>query len=385
MIMDNNEYPVRDFTNTRSFPGTANNELDTVLHGFEKIQSVSSFVFAVALLAVAAAFSRMDWRFGLILWGFFLLDWALLALLPVYKKSFGPAKPPVTLLVAGRSLAALLPWPANLVLQVLGTVLVIYGFWIEPHRIQVSRQKLVSNKLHSGTKLRVLHLGDLHVERLTERERQLTSLVKSLQPDLILFSGDFLNLSYLTDPAAQAAAREVMQAWQAPLGVFAVKGSPAVDLEESVARVLDGLPIQLLEQDVVTLAVGEDAIRIAGLTCSHKPFIDFPLLRQILESPSDSFTILLYHSPDLAPQAAGLDIDLQLSGHTHGGQVRLPGLGAIVTGSLYGRRFQSGKYSLGNMTLYITRGIGLEGAGAPRVRFLCPPEITVWEISGSDS
>ena len=102
-------------------------------------------------------------------------------------------------------------------------------------------------------------------------------------------------------------------------------------------------------------------------------------------SPSDSFTILLYHSPDLAPQAAGLDIDLQLSGHTHGGQVRLPGLGAIVTGSLYGRRFQSGKYSLGNMTLYITRGIGLEGAGAPRVRFLCPPEITVWEISGSDS
>lgn len=383
--MDNNEYPVRDFTNTHSFPGTADNELDTVLHGFEKIQMVSNFGFALALLAVAAAFSRMDWHFGLILWGFFLLDWAMLALLPVYKKSFGPAKPPTTLLVAGRSLAALLPWPVNVALQVLGTLLVIYGFWIEPHHIHVSRQKLVSTKLRPGTSLRVLHLGDLHVERLTARERQLTRLVKSLQPDLILFSGDFLNLSYLTDPVAQAAAREVMQAWQAPLGVFAVKGSPAVDLDESVARVLEGLPIKLLEQCVVTLGVGEDAIRIAGLTCSHKPFVDFPLLRQMLATPSDQFTILLYHSPDLAPQAAGLGIDLQLSGHTHGGQVRLPGLGAILTGSLYGRRFQSGKYSLGNLTLYITRGIGMEGAGAPRVRFLCPPEITLWEIAGRNS
>lgn len=381
--MENNDTSIRDFSRIRNFPGTANNELDTVLHGFEKIQSIPGILYAIILFSIAFAFSRMNWRFALALWGFFLLDWVLLALLPVFHKSYGPAKPPVSLLAAGRSLAALLPWPINFALQIIGTLLVIYGFWIEPHRIRVSQQTLVSNKLLPNTKLRVLHLGDLHIERLTSREHQLTALVKSLQPDLILFSGDFLNLSYLTDPVAQQAARQVLQEWRAPLGTFAVKGSPAVDLDGSVAAVLDGQSIKLLDQEVVALAVGNNTIHVAGLSCSHKPFVDFPLLKQMLPQPSELFTILLYHSPDLAPQAAGLGIDLQLSGHTHGGQVRLPGLGALLTGSLYGRRFQAGKYLLGKLTLYITRGIGMEGAGAPRVRFLCPPEITLWEISGS--
>jgi hypothetical protein len=71
-----------------------------------------------------------------------------------------------------------------------------------------------------------------------------------------------------------------------------------------------------------------------------------------------------------------------LSGHTHGGQVRIPGMGAVYPSSLYGKRFEAGRYLLDRMTLYVSRGIGMEGLGAPRVRFLCPPEITLWEISG---
>ena len=73
-------------------------------------------------------------------------------------------------------------------------------------------------------------------------------------------------------------------------------------------------------------------------------------------------------------------IDLMLSGHTHGGQVRLPFFGAIFTGSLYGRKLQSGLYRLYQTSLYISRGIGLEGMGAPRVRFLCKPEVVEWVI-----
>lgn len=381
--MDNKEFQVRDFSNLRHFPGTVNNELDVVLHGFEKIQSIPSILFGLLLLAVAFAFSRLNWRFALGLWAFFLSDWLLLELLPRFAKSFGPAKPSVTLLMVARSLAALLPWPVNLVLQILGTLLVIYGFWIEPHTIQVTRKTLVSPKLKPETKLRVLHLGDLHLERVTGRERQLNRLVESLQPDLILFSGDFLNLSYLSDVTAQQDARRVLQGWQAPLGVYAVSGSPAVDLPDSVQAVLEGLPIHLLRGETLTIPLGTDAIQVAGLPCTHKPFVDFPLLKQILPLPTPGFTILLYHSPDLAPQAAELGIDLQLSGHTHGGQVRLPGFGALVTASLYGRKFQSGRYALRDMILYITRGIGMEGAGAPRVRFLCPPEIILWEIAGA--
>jgi predicted MPP superfamily phosphohydrolase len=72
-----------------------------------------------------------------------------------------------------------------------------------------------------------------------------------------------------------------------------------------------------------------------------------------------------------------------LSGHTHGGQVRLPFYGALVTASLYGKAFEAGRITLGSMTLYVSRGLGLEGTAGPRVRFLCPPEVVLWQLEGA--
>jgi hypothetical protein len=75
-----------------------------------------------------------------------------------------------------------------------------------------------------------------------------------------------------------------------------------------------------------------------------------------------------------------LQIDLYLAGHTHGGQVRLPVWGAIITMSAYGKQYESGLYQLNPTTLYVSRGIGLEGLSLPRVRFLCPPEMVLIEL-----
>jgi predicted MPP superfamily phosphohydrolase len=236
-----------------------------------------------------------------------------------------------------------------------------------------------------------LHLGDLHVERITDRERQLIALVKLLNPDVILFSGDFLNLSYLRDPQAWEACRWVLKQLSAPLGVYAVSGSPAVDFPDVLARLLDGMPVRWLLDEKATISHNSHTIDIVGLHCTHKPFVDGPKLIDVLnKDPSgfqnpkglSRFTILLYHTPDLAPESAEAGIDLQLSGHTHGGQVRLPLYGALFAGSLYGKAFEAGRRQVGGMTLYVTRGIGMEGKGAPRVRFLCPPEIILWELSG---
>jgi len=96
----------------------------------------------------------------------------------------------------------------------------------------------------------------------------------------------------------------------------------------------------------------------------------------------DKINILMYHSPDLIYEIKREDqIQIMLSGHTHGGQVRIPIWGAFFTGSLYGRKLQSGMYRIHDTLLYISRGIGLEGMGAPRVRFLCSPEIIEWKIN----
>lgn len=334
------------------------------------------------MIALPPTLGHWLWTAGLCL--FFLGDWALLALLPRLNRSYGSAKPITLILAVMRMVFAFLPFAVALPLQVVGTLLVIYGFWIEPDRLTVTRQKLVSPKLKPGKPVRILHLGDMHIERITRREKQLLNLIDSLKPDLILFSGDVINLSYVEDPVAWQAAREIMRQWKAPYGVYVVTGSPAVDLEHVFPNLVGDLEnIHWLREDLVTVNANGQPIDILGLTCTHKPFVDGPKLERLTAQVNGNFSVLLYHTPDLAPNAANTGvIDLQLSGHTHGGQIRLPGFGTFFAGSLYGKRFESGRYSLGHLTLYVTRGIGMEGKAAPRVRFFCPPEIILWEIDG---
>ncbi len=309
-------------------------------------------------------------------------DWILLDLLPRFNKSHGPPAPPALMLAILRSPFALLPLAINLPLQIIGTLLVVYGFWIEPHTIKVTHQTLRTPKLKPGQKIRILHLGDIHLERITNREKQLIELCRSLQPDLILYSGDFLNLSYLKDAIAQGQVRDVIAQIDAPLGVYYVAGSPAVDLEDLVpSPLLDGVHWRFLKDEIVKIKDQRLEIQVMGLVCTHKPFLDAPKIFNHQSLLSDHFTILLYHSPDLIYEASDAGIDLQLSGHTHGGQLRLPFFGALFSGSLYGKEFEAGRYQVGGSTLYVTRGIGMEGAGAPRVRFFCLPEIILWEIT----
>lgn len=372
----------QDFSRHKHFPGTLGNEFDAVLRSFDDIQRIPPFAFALilALLAVLPAWG--DWWYAGVLWLFYLTDWILLWLLPKKQISFGPDKPPTLLLAILRTAFAFLPIPISISLQIIGTGLVVYGFWIEPHRLTVTHQRLVTPKFQPGKTLRVLHLGDLHIERLTRREKRLAEQIRHLAPDLILFSGDMLNLSYVEDPVAIQAAQQTITEWRAPLGVFFVNGSEAVDLAHIFPNVIKELPVRWLNNESLDLQIDGQPFRVSGAFCTHRPFMDSPALPGLIANANGQFHILIYHSPDLAPEASQAGFDLMLSGHTHGGQVCLPLIGPLFTASLYGRKFQSGRYQIRDMVLYITRGIGLEGKAAPRVRFLCPPEIILWEITG---
>jgi predicted MPP superfamily phosphohydrolase len=148
-------------------------------------------------------------------------------------------------------------------------------------------------------------------------------------------------------------------------------------------ELLSGLRVRWLRDERVTLGVDGRHVEVVGMACTHVPEADAPRLQALVNgSARERFTILLYHSPDLAPDAARLGIDLQLSGHTHGGQVRLPLYGALYASSVYGKRFEMGLRRVGDLHVFVSRGIGMEGMGAPRVRFLCPPEMILWEIGG---
>ncbi|MCJ7623883.1 MAG: metallophosphoesterase [Anaerolineaceae bacterium] len=371
---------IKDFSQRKSHPGEDGNPFDTALHWIEKIDKIPDPIYIAVFFLIALIPNYGNQLHTFILFTIFLIDWLLLIFLFRKGKSYGPSKPPALILAVLRMLVAFFPYGISYTLQFIGIGFVIFGFWYEPHKIEISFQKLHSSKLRNSKPLRILHLADLHLERITEREKLLNKLIGELKPDLILFSGDFLNLSYNADPVAIAGARDIIQHWEAPLGTFLVSGSPAVDFPETVYKITDGLPVQFLDTESIMISFGESKLDLIGIGCTHRPSVDKQKLDQFCNN-DDRFKILLYHSPDLAPIAVEYGFDLQLSGHTHGGQVRLPAYGALFTGSLYGKRFEAGRYEIGEMTLYVSRGIGMEGAGAPRVRFLCPPEIILWEIS----
>lgn len=379
----------------RYYPGTGENPFHFALVALDHLGRIPMplMPLLLALLAILP-FHLLPSTFYLL--PFLLSDLALLYALPRLGRSFGPPQPPALLMGMARVGVALfinaltrigLPpawaWWLVLIAQAAGSLLAIEAYWFGPYRLSVTHRTLRSPKLDANAPpLRLLHLSDLHIERLTTREHQLIEQINRLQPDAILFSGDLLGLGRANDARAQADCRAWLSQLHAPLGVYAVSGSLPVDTPQAMRAVLAGLPIRRLDNERVTLAKDGQSVDLLGVSCTHRPEADALHLNALMDGQPDRFRVLLYHTPDLAPEAAQAGVDLQLSGHTHGGQVRLPGLGALITSSLYGKRFEMGEYRLGAMTLYVSRGIGLEGMGAPRVRFLCPPEIVLWEISG---
>lgn len=322
---------------------------------------------------------------------FTLADGIGLALLPRAGRSFGPVTPPLLALTLGHTsltLAIGLLWPSGpgllltIALRLAISAAFLYATWVEPFRIGVTQAKLRSPKLNGHTPLRLLHITDLHVERTTSRERELLHLVEELAPDAILITGDYLSMSSVHDEHSQAEARDLLARLCASSPVYAITGSPPVDLSAVVPVIFEGLPITWLLDTVEELRVNGHTLRLAGLRCTHERHADGPRLRRLLDgNPERAFTLLLYHSPDLMPEAAELGVDLYLCGHTHGGQVRLPLFGALVTSSHFWKRYEMGRYEENGTTLYVSRGLGMEGMGAPRARFLAPPEIVLWTLS----
>jgi len=381
-------------------PGYSPRPLHIVLVLSDLLGQVSPLMLTPAWLALAAI---ACWPWGVrrlpvaaLSLAFTITDWVGLALLPRLGRSFGPVTPPLLALAFGRTALAfaaglLWPgWPGLLLIAALDLAIsaaFFYSTWIEPFHIKVTQAELRSPKLYGRTPLRLLHITDLHIERITPREQELLRLVEELAPDVIVLTGDYLNLSSVHDACAQAEAHDLLarlcKIARGP--VYAITGSPPVDFHDVVPAIFEDLPITWLLDAVEELPPppnGGPTIQLAGLCCTRKRHLDAPRLRRLLDgSPEHEFTLLLYHSPDLMPEAVELGVDLYLCGHTHGGQIRLPLFGALITSSDFWKRYEMGRYEEGSTTLYVSRGLGMEGFGAPRARFLAPPEIILWTLS----
>jgi len=240
---------------------------------------------------------------------------------------------------------------------------------LEARWLEVTRLELPTAKLAPGARLRIVHLSDLHAEAASPLLDGLADRVNALEPDLVVFTGDTLN-----EEQALPAVRRLFAGIRARYGLFAVRGNwdtalwANEDLFSGVATELRGRPLTLPE---------------LGLTLCGDFWGNGGSLEGCLRSAPEGLRVVAYHTPDLVEELARLEPDLYLAGHTHGGQVRLPFWGAVVTMSSFGKRYEAGLYQVGASALYVSRGLGTEGGDAPPVRFLCRPELAVIDLVGA--
>jgi uncharacterized protein len=319
-------------------------------------------------------------------------DLYLLARLPRLGLSFGPVKPPFFMLAILR----LLPFPLALAMiaastaswQRIGVVsamaafhviflwMVYQGMYIEPFHLTTSEVDIEEAPVFfPGRSLRILQLSDLHIEHITIREKQIMEAANRLAPDMIVMTGDYINKSFIDDPAALLEARQWLTQLHAPYGVYAVNGN--WDSPELMRTIFDGLEnIQVLDDEVAPISFPNGTLYLLGASVAENDRRSMSLDGLMAKVPPDGYTLLLYHYPDRADIAADHGVDVFLAGDTHGGQVRLPWLGSIAA-PRWRNPFILGRYQVGETSLYVSRGLGMQGGIWPRLRYNCPPELVL--------
>ncbi len=260
-----------------------------------------------------------------------------------------------------------------------GAPLAAHMTWIEPRRLVVERCDVpLAARCSGSTPVRIAVLADLQCDAIGEHERAAVDALLAERPDLILVPGDTFQGYEHQWAAAQEEFLALMRRLDAPGGVWFVPGD--VDARATVEALETRTAIRVLRNEIAEVRVGDRVVRIAG--SSRWPGRGF--LDALETTPGDDVRILLTHAPDLAlALRPSSRVDLVVAGHTHGGQIVLPLFGPPMTLSRVPRAVAAGGlHELDGRRVYVSRGVGMERKQAPRVRLLCPPEVSILTLRG---
>ena len=263
---------------------------------------------------------------------------------------------------------------------VLAASFTLYAGEVARHEVDIVQRTIPLKELPAAFEgHRIVQLSDIHLDEFTEPYflEHIVRRVNDLAPDLILLTGDFITLGSLTFLASRHAAHrcaEILSKLVCPAR-FAVLGNHDVGVSAPmVIEALHARGIPVLVNQNVSLDRAGDRLWISGVA---DPGTSHPNLNQAIPPNPGGPVILMAHEPDYADMVLqhpmGASVSLMLSGHSHGGQIRLPFAGPLILPPL-GKKYVEGHFGFGSMQLYVNRGLGT--VGLP-FRLNCPPEITV--------
>ena len=261
------------------------------------------------------------------------------------------------------------------VLLLLCLFLLLYAWTIEPYWIEVTRHEARFKHLPAEFDgLAIAHLSDVHIGVYGRRERETLRLLRDLRPGVVVITGDFMLSG--SDPAGVQKFLRELSALHTPFGLWAVLGNH--DHEDGLASGDDAFRTLFREAGAAVL-INEGGRLGKGLDTISFVGVDDPstgrdkLVQALRGMQRIPFAILLSHSPEIFPKADPVRFDLVLAGHTHGGQVRVPGVGPLwlPDGT---EPYGSGWFDGMSARMYVSRGIGTSHLP---IRLFCRPEIAV--------
>jgi predicted MPP superfamily phosphohydrolase len=258
-----------------------------------------------------------------------------------------------------------------------------YATFVEPERLRLETTEVPIEPARAPERgLRVAVLADVQTDDVGGHERDAVELAQRTRPDIVLIPGDLFQMGHRRLRRELPELRALVRRLRAPGGVFAVVGD--ADGSDRLRAVLRGTGVRLLVNEITVTRAAGTRVAIAGVGVDW----DLPAARRTAAAlerreRGDEVRILLAHRPDAVfslPRHARTD--LVVAGHTHGGQVQVPGIGPLITKSGVPRRVAAGGlHTLSGRRLYVSRGVGVEHAGhAPVLRFLCPPEVSLLKL-----
>lgn len=260
-----------------------------------------------------------------------------------------------------------------------------YGFLVEPGSFSIETVQLKLKRLpKSFSGLRIAQISDIHMGGWMDLERfqQVADLILAEKPDVLLITGDFLLGHHFTDDLLEQAIdnlTSVLSPLAELIPSFAVLGNHDYWVDAEIVRKMLALSgVTDLTNTVFTLTRGSDKLYLCGVDDIWEG--DVCLEDVTVQLKDDNAAILLAHEPDYADSSAATGkFDLQVSGHTHGGQIVLPLLGPPILPYL-GQKYHTGLYKIGDMFQYTNRGVGMSRLA---LRFNCTPEITLFVLNGT--
>lgn len=257
----------------------------------------------------------------------------------------------------------------------------VYAFHIEPHWLEITRYSFSSPSLAGLTRpITIVQLTDFQTDVIGDYERRVLAEVAALKPDLLLCPGDWLQPSRASE--FEPLIREFKKAYLAAkirpaFGAYGVVGN--LESRQRLQQIFADLDIEPIFDEARIIELPGCTVRLVGLDLQTSRFASKNDILDIVgsETPAE-LPIIMGHVPDFIMSLETWPTRfLALAGHTHGGQVQLPFVGPVMTLSHVPRRYADAFSSFGAGVISVARGTGMERSSAPRLRFLCRPELRV--------